>query len=187
MKDVSANLLIFGSNNFHSFLVRKNEFFVHSARKRQHFLSNCIFYPVVIKKNKNLSQNLKTGNGKQDLSLTRFTFTFILQSFPGNQKWSENSVSALGAFGPDCISHVNSLILHLRGRIFSTTKKYICVICIFRYKRGKFPLKMTKRLWREIIQSKGWFLFDFASAFTAHIRALQKLWTLALYFGWTMN
>lgn len=151
------------------------------------FYQTAFFIPRLSKKPKNLSQNLKTGNGKQDLSLTRFTFTFILQSFPGNQKWSENSVSALGAFGPDCISHVNSLILHLRGRMFSTTKKYISVIRIFRYKRGKFPLKMTKRLWREIIQSKGWFLFDFASAFTAHIRALQKLWTLALYFGWTMN
>lgn len=85
-------------------------FFVHSARKRQY-----IFYQTALlsrshKKKQSLSQNLKTGNGKQDLSLTRFTFTFILQSFPGNQKWSENSVSARGAFGPDCISHVNSLI-----------------------------------------------------------------------------
>ena len=68
-------------------------FFVHSARKKAVFSIKLHFFPAVIKK-QSLSQNLKTGNGKQDLSLTRFTFTFILQSFPGNQKWSENSVNA---------------------------------------------------------------------------------------------
>lgn len=94
MNDVSANLLISSSNNFHRFLARKNEFFCSQREKKAVFSIKLHFYPAVIKKKQSLSQNLKTGNGKQDLSLTRFTFTFILQSFPGNQKWSENSVSA---------------------------------------------------------------------------------------------
>lgn len=94
MKDVSANLLIFSSNNFHCFLVRKNEFFCSQREKKGSIFYQTAFLSRSHKKKQSLSQNLKTGNGKQDLSLTRFTFTFILQSFPGNQKWSENSVSA---------------------------------------------------------------------------------------------
>ena len=56
-------------------------FFVHSARKRQYIFYQTAFLSRSHKKKRSLSQNLKTGNGKQDLSLTRFTFTFILQSF----------------------------------------------------------------------------------------------------------
>ena len=68
--------------------------FLCTARENGSIFYQTAFLSRSHKKKQSLSQNLKTGNGKQDLSLTRFTFTFILQSFPRNQKWSENSVSA---------------------------------------------------------------------------------------------
>ena len=52
MKDVSANLLIFSSNNFHCFLVRKNEFFCSQREKKGSIFYQTAFLSRSHKKNK---------------------------------------------------------------------------------------------------------------------------------------